>query len=1016
MDKLDLFAAAIKISGPAERAAFLDRECADRPELRRKIDQLLGAHARPNAQRDSRNDDPTVDFVGPRIEEARVGTGPDGGGPLIAGRYRLLQQIGEGGMGSVWMADQVEPVRRRVAVKLIRAHQGNSRTILARFEAERQAIALMDHPNIAKLLDAGTTAEGVPFFVMELVKGAPLNEYCDTYRLTVGDRLRLFTQVCSAVQHAHQKGIIHRDLKPSNILIEDQGGRPVPKVIDFGLAKATSGIPLIERTLYTAVGSVMGTPLYMAPEQADFNALDVDTRADVYALGVVLYELLTGTTPITRESMRRAAADEMLRLVREQEAPPPSSRLSAIDSMPSVAANRQAEPRKLGRFVKGELDWIVMKALRKEREGRYDSATAFARDVERFLNQEPVSAGPPSARYRLRKFVKRHRGRVIAAGLLVLALLAGTAGTTVALFEAKKQQHRAEEGEKLAGDRLAQVEAERAKTDVEKKNVESEKRKADEEKRLALAVKDFLQNKLLGQADVETQANTLLESGGRQAVAKANKDLTVRELIDRAAKELTEEKIESTFPDQPILQAELLGTIGRTYRGVGELDSAIEHLRRSRALRAEHLGRDHPDTLETMRQLALAYRNSGQMDLALPLFEETLERRKATLGPDHHDTYISMRNLSMAYRLAGKSARALSLARETHALMEAKYGPEHGDVIQCKIILAGAYREAGQPTLGLPILEEAFKLQKARLGPNHPQVLTCMNDLAVLNADVGKLDRAQALFEETLALERAKLGPEHTETLTTMANLARVYQLAKDLDRAVPLMEETLKLRRARFDAGSVITLDLMNHLAAAYVSLRKFDLALPLFEEALTLRKAKMGLDHPGTLTTMHGLAGAYQAAGKPDRALRVLEEALALRKSLFGPEDLDTLSRVNDLGRAYLAANDAPKAEALFREGLAAREKVQPDGWRTFNTQSLLGAALLAQKKYAEAEAPLIKGFEGMKQRRKSMEALGDVRVPEALDRLIELYTATNRPEEAEKCRVERTKAMATKADPKK
>ena len=440
MNELDLFAAVIAIAEPGERAALLERECAGRPDLRNRIDQLVSAHFKSNALLDVPETDQTTPHASNGSETESLPIAAEVAGTVIAGRFKLLQQIGEGGMGSVWMADQTEPVKRRVAVKLIRVERGQSRTILSRFEAERQAIAVMDHPHIAKLLDAGTTAEGSPFFVMELVKGIPLNDYCDEHKLSIRDRLQLFMQICSAVQHAHQKGIIHRDLKPTNILVENHDDKPVPKVIDFGLAKATSGLQLSEHTLFTAFGSVMGTPLYMAPEQANFSAVDIDTRADVYALGVILYELLTGTTPITRESMKKAALDEMLKLIREQDAPTPSSRLSTSESKPSIAANRQMEPRKLGRFVKGELDWIVMKALSKERDRRYETATGFARDVERFLNNEAVAAGPPSTSYRLRKFVKRNRGQVIAASLILLALLAGLAGTGFGLMRAERQR------------------------------------------------------------------------------------------------------------------------------------------------------------------------------------------------------------------------------------------------------------------------------------------------------------------------------------------------------------------------------------------------------------------------------------------------------------------------------------------------------------------------------------------------------------------------------------------------
>lgn len=472
MNELDLFAAAIAIADPGERVALLERECAGHPDLKKRIDQLLEAHFKSNSLLDPIGLKQTAAMEGMGAKSAPARNAAELVGTVIAGKYKLLQQIGEGGMGTVWMADQTEPVKRRVAVKLINNDRGISKTIFSRFEAERQAIAMMDHPHIAKLLDAGTTDDGSPYFIMELVKGIPLNEYCDAHKLNIRDRLQLFTQICSAVQHAHQKGIIHRDLKPSNILVENHDDKPVPKVIDFGLAKAASGMQLSENTLFTAFGTVMGTPLYMAPEQANFNAVDIDTRADVYALGVILYELLTGTTPITRETIKKAALDEMLKLVREQDAPTPSSRLSTIDSAPSVAANRQMEPQKLSRFVRGDLDWIVMKALSKERERRYETANGFARDIEHFLDNEPVSAGPPSTGYHVRKFVQRNKGQVIAVSLVLFTLLAGMAGTTwqairaeLARVDEAEQRKKAEakEQEAKAAEAKAVLASERAK-------------------------------------------------------------------------------------------------------------------------------------------------------------------------------------------------------------------------------------------------------------------------------------------------------------------------------------------------------------------------------------------------------------------------------------------------------------------------------------------------------------------------------------------------------------------------
>ncbi len=419
-----LFAGAVALP-PEERGAYLERECSGDDALRERLLALLRAHDRAGhvIDRPANGDPDQTAGYAPTSEQP---------GTIIAGRYKLLEEIGQGGMGTVWAAEQTTPVRRKVALKLIKAGM-DSRSVLARFEAERQALALMDHPNIAKVLDGGLTESGRPYFVMEYVKGVPITEYCDATRLSVEERLNLFVQVCSALQHAHQKGIIHRDLKPSNILVAPYDDKPVPKVIDFGLAKAMHQ-SLTEKTLYTAHEMVLGTPLYMSPEQAQLNNLDVDTRSDIYSHGVLLYELLTGTTPLERERFKEAAWDEIRRMIREEEPPRPSIRLSSTDTLPSLATCRHTEPAKLKTLVRGELDWIVMKALEKDRIRRYETASGLARDIQRYLNDEVVEARPPSRGYRIGKFVRRHKARVMAAGLVLLALLAGIAGTTWGLI------------------------------------------------------------------------------------------------------------------------------------------------------------------------------------------------------------------------------------------------------------------------------------------------------------------------------------------------------------------------------------------------------------------------------------------------------------------------------------------------------------------------------------------------------------------------------------------------------
>jgi serine/threonine protein kinase len=412
-----IFWDAAHIASAAERGTYLDRACADDAELRRRVEQLLRARAKAERFLEC----PAPHLVAP------AGNRPAGDGPgAVIGPYKLLEQIGEGGFGVVFMAEQQRPVRRKVALKVLKPGM-DSGHVIARFEAERQALALMDHLHIAKILDAGQTASGRPYFVMELVKGVPITRYGDERRLTPGERLALFLPVCQAVQHAHQKGIIHRDLKPSNVLVASYDGKPVPKVIDFGVAKA-AGQSLTERTLFTEFGAVVGTLQYMSPEQAELNQLDVDTRSDIYSLGVLLYELLTGTTPLDRRRLKDVALVQALRLIREEEPPTPSTRLNTADGLPSIAANRGLEPRRLSGLVRGELDWVVMRCLEKDRNRRYETASALARDIDRYLHDEPVQACPPTALYRFRRFARRNKARLAVVGLILLASVLSVGG------------------------------------------------------------------------------------------------------------------------------------------------------------------------------------------------------------------------------------------------------------------------------------------------------------------------------------------------------------------------------------------------------------------------------------------------------------------------------------------------------------------------------------------------------------------------------------------------------------
>jgi WD40 repeat protein/serine/threonine protein kinase len=463
----EIYLAALEKTDAHERSAYLDQACAGDVELRLRVDRLLRTQPHVGAFLES----PAPELA-PTVKPSVAGPG------AVIGPYKLLQQIGEGGMGAVYMAEQTHPVQRKVALKLIR--QGyDTRSVIARFEAERQALALMDHPNIARVLDAGASELGQPYFVMELVHGVPITKYCDERRLTLQQRLELFVPVCHAVQHAHQKGIIHRDLKPSNVLIAQYDGRPVPKVIDFGVAKAT-GPKLTDKTMFTEFGSIIGTLEYMSPEQAEFNQLDIDTRSDVYSLGVLLYELLTGTTPLDKRRLKSAAIMELLRVIKEEEPPKPSTRLSTAEELPSIAANRNLDPLKLSRLVQGDLDWIVMKALEKDRNRRYETANGFAADVLHYLADEPVQASPPSTMYRLRKFVRRNRGPVAAVCAVFVVLIAGIIGTSWGLRWAFAEKQRADSNANQAN-----INARQASATAERER--EEKLRADREAKAAVA-------------------------------------------------------------------------------------------------------------------------------------------------------------------------------------------------------------------------------------------------------------------------------------------------------------------------------------------------------------------------------------------------------------------------------------------------------------------------------------------------------------------------------------------------
>lgn len=969
MNEHSVFQEALACTDANERERFLDRACHDDPDLRQRVEALLAAHGGAEGVLERELED-TSSFTPPRLP-----------GTLFAGRYKLREKLGEGGMGTVYVADQLEPVQRRVALKIVKSGH-DLHHLLGRFEQERQALALMDHANIAKVYDAGVAERGVPYFVMELIKGVPITKFCDDAKLTPRQRLDLFVPVCQAVQHAHQKGIIHRDLKPSNILIGLYDGRPIPKIIDFGVAKAT-GPRLTEESIYTEVGALIGTLEYMSPEQAELNNLDIDTRTDVYALGVILYELLTGSVPFSRKELHKAGFAEMLRIIKEVEPPKPSTKISASQKLPSIAAVRQTEPRKLSRLIRGELDWIVMKALEKDRTRRYETANGLARDVQRYLADEAVEACPPSTAYRLRKFARKNRKLLATVGTCMGMLALCAAVSTSLAVRATRAEARAQ----LDRDAAAMAQAEEAKQRAQAVAAADEAKRSANTARAASAtfqeVVKFLTEDLLLQASPEHQFS--LEF-------KPDRDLKVRTALDRAAL-----KIGTRFKRQPLVEATIRETIGLAYRDLGEFASAQTQFERALELHRQSPSQNERNVLEAKHLLGILYVDQGKYKEAEPLLREVVQERQSS-EPDSFDRLRAVHSSGVLLLSLGKYAEAEPMLLQALDGLERRFGkdaPETNVPLNSLGIICefeGRLDEAEKYYL------RSLGIVRRELGDENPNALLCMNRLGSLYQSRGKLPEAEAMLLKVLEGREHVLPADHPNIATTRSYLAMVHRDMGKYAQARAEIEKAVEVGRRVLGETHLYVLVYENILACVCIDQGELDRAEAIFQTLFAIQRRLGREDHPDNLRYLAHWARLQRARGQFGEAERLLRDAVAKGRRILTPTDAYLDRLLGLLGYVLLLERKDAEAEAFCREAVQRYEHRQSPSYERFEAEAWLGASLLHQEKRDEAEVRLSAGCEGLVKARSATPAYEKPYATEATNWLIQLCEASGQTEKAQ------------------
>ncbi len=781
------------------------------------------------------------------------------------GPYRLLEQIGEGGMGEVWLAEQIEPVKRRVAVKVIKRGM-DTKSFIARFEAERQALAMMDHPTIARVFDAGETTDGRPYLVMEYIQGDPITKYCDTQRLSTADRLELFIQVCAGIQHAHQKAIIHRDIKPSNVLVMIQDGKPVPKIIDFGVAKALAQ-PLTDKTMFTELGQIIGTPAYMSPEQAEMTGLNVDTRTDIYSLGVLLYQLLVGVLPFDPKDLREAGYSGMMRVIRETEPPRPSTRFSSLgEASKTSAEKRRTEPAKLRSVLAGDLDWVVMKAMEKDRNRRYETANGFAMDLKRFLENEPVAAGPPSKTYRAKKFVQRHRVAVVASAAFVAVLLAFVAALGVLFVRAT----RAESAAVAARD-------------------ESE------------AVTTFLVDVFRVTDPGEARGNTV----------------TAREILDKGAAEA-----EESFADQPGVQARLMTTIGNVYESLGLYRASEKQLLAALEIKKQTLGEGHTEVALAMNDVAYLRRRMGDYDEAEVLLRESLQIFRAAYGEEHIEVAHTLLSLATTLHAQGDYEAAEPMYLEANAMAERLLEPDDIEIAGYINNYANFLADVSRAKEAEALYRRSLELKRQHYGEVHPEVAFALDNLAMVLHDQLDYEGARPLYFEAQEMLYKIYGTEHPEIAQTLGNVASFLMETGDFERAEEMIHEELELNLKLLGPEHPRVADSYQGLAEIAIEKGNTEEAERLALQALEIYRGALPEENTKIAGGKNTLGHIYMLQGRYEEAEPLLLESYATMEAVqdrapYRIAALESLIELYDaLGKPELASEYRARLKTLEEE----------------------------------------------------------------------------------------------------